>query len=147
MFRKLLSALGLTLFVSIVSLAQSSGTLKGKLVDKETKEPIPFANIIAESGGRQMGGSTTDFDGNYTIKPIPPGTYDVKATYVGYTPIMVQGVVVKDGIITFLDIDMESTAVTLTTFEVVDYKIPLIEKDGGSSGGTVTPKRLKNGRP
>jgi len=143
MFRKLLSALGLTLFVSIVSLAQSSGTLKGKLVDKETKEPIPFANIIAESGGRQMGGSTTDFDGNYTIKPIPPGTYDVKATYVGYKPIMVQGVVVKDGIITFLDIDMESTAVTLTTFEVVDYKIPLIEKDGGSSGGTVTSEEIE----
>jgi len=124
-------------------LAQSSGTLKGKLVDKETKEPIPFANIIAESGGKQMGGSTTDFDGNYTIKPIPPGTYDVKATYVGYKPLMVQGVVVKDGIITFLDIEMESTAVTLTTFEVVDYKVPLIEKDGGSSGGTVTSEEIE----
>ncbi|OFY04287.1 MAG: hypothetical protein A2W93_08045 [Bacteroidetes bacterium GWF2_43_63] len=124
-------------------LAQSSGTLKGKLVDKETKEPIPFANIVAESGGKQMGGSTTDFDGNYTIKPINPGTYDVKATYVGYKPLMVQGVVVKDGTITFLDIDMESTAVTLTTFEVVDYKVPLIEKDGGSSGGTVTSEEIE----
>lgn len=143
MFRKLLSALGLTLFVSSMVLAQSSGTLKGKLVDKETKEPIPFANIIAETGGKQMGGSTTDFDGNYTIKPIPPGTYDVKATYVGYKPLMVQGVVVKDGIITFLDIEMESTAVTLTTFEVVDYKVPLIEKDGGSSGGTVTSEEIE----
>lgn len=143
MFRKLLSVLGLTLFVSAVALAQSSGTLKGKLVDKETKEPIPFANIVIESGGKNFGGSTTDFDGNYTIKPIPPGTYDVKATYVGYKPLMYAGVIIKGDQITFLDIEMESTAVTLTTFEVVDYKVPLIEKDGGSSGGTVTAEEIE----
>ncbi|PKP03203.1 MAG: hypothetical protein CVU11_09135 [Bacteroidetes bacterium HGW-Bacteroidetes-6] len=143
MFRKLLSVLGLTLIVSAAALAQSSGTLKGKLVDKETKEPIPFANIIIESGGKNFGGSTTDFDGNYTIKPIPPGTYDVKATYVGYKPLMYAGVLIKSDNITFLDIEMESTAVTLTTFEVVDYKVPLIEKDGGSSGGTVTSEEIE----
>lgn len=143
MFRKLLSVLGLTLIVSAAALAQSSGTLKGKLVDKETKEPIPFANIVIESGGKNFGGSTTDFDGNYTIKPIPPGTYDVKATYVGYKPLMYAGVLVKSDNITFLDIEMESTAVTLTTFTVVDYKVPLIEKDGGSSGGTVTSDEIE----
>ncbi len=143
MFQKLLSVLGLTLFVSAMALAQSSGTLKGKLVDKDTKEPIPFANIVIESGGKNFGGSTTDFDGNYTIKPIPPGTYDVKATYVGYKPLMYAGVLVKSDQITFLDIEMESTAVTLTTFEVVDYKVPLIEKDGGSSGGTVTSEEIE----
>lgn len=122
--------------------AQSSGTLKGRLVDKETKEPIPFANIIAESGGKQEGGSTTDFDGYYTIKPISPGVYDVKATYVGYKPVMVQGVVVKGVSITFLDIEMESSATMLDVVEIVDYKVPLIEKDGGSSGGTVTSEEI-----
>ncbi len=141
MFQKLLSVLGLILFVSVSAFAQ--GTLKGKLVDKETKEPIPFANIVIESGGKQFGGTTTDFDGNYTIKPIPPGTYDVKATYVGYKPLMITGVIVNADKITFLDIDMESTAVTLTTFEVVDYKVPLIEKDGGSSGGTMTSEEIE----
>ena len=142
MFQKLLYALGLTLFISCGLYAQSSGTLKGKLVDKDTKDPIPFANIVAELGGKQEGGSTTDFEGNYTIKPIPPGVYDVKVTYVGYKPVMIQGVVVKGTNITFLDIEMESTATTLTTFEVIDYKVPLIEKDGGSSGGTVTSEEI-----
>ena len=112
-------------------------------MDKETKEPIPFANIIIESGGKQFGGTTTDFDGNYTIKPVPPGTYDVKATYVGYKPLMIAGVIVYVDKITFLDVDLESTAVTLTTFEVIDYKVPLIEKDGGSSGGTMTAEEIE----
>lgn len=141
MFRKLLSVFGLTLLISTMALAQ--GTLKGKLVDKETKEPVPFANVIIESGGKQFGGTQTDFDGNYTIKPIPPGTYDVKATCMGFKPLLVQGVLVKAEQITFLDVDMESTAVQLTTFEVVDYKVPLIEKDGGSSGGTVTSEEIE----
>ncbi|MBN2729252.1 MAG: carboxypeptidase regulatory-like domain-containing protein [Bacteroidales bacterium] len=141
MFQKLLSVFGLILLVSASAFAQS-GTLKGKLVDKDTKEPVPFANIVIESGGKQFGGTTTDFDGNYTIKPIPPGSYDVKATYVGYKPLMITGVLISTDKITFLDVDMESTAVTLTTFEVVDYKVPLIEKDGGSSGGTMTSEEI-----
>lgn len=143
MFQKLLSVLCLVLVAGASLYAQSSGTLKGKLSDKESGEPIPFANIIIESGGRQFGGTTTDFEGNYTIKPIPPGTYDVKASYVGYKPLLYQGVIIPDGKITFLDISMESTAITLTTFEVIDYAVPLIEKDGGSSGGTVTSEEIE----
>jgi len=57
------------------ALAQS-GTLKGKIYDSKTKEPIPFANVVLEVGGRNVGGAATDLDGNFTIKPIPPGKYD-----------------------------------------------------------------------
>lgn len=86
MLRKLFFFLGIILSVNLIVFSQS-GELKGKITDKETKEPIPFANIIVEQGGKQYGGGTSDFDGNYTIKPIPPGRYDVKATYVGYKPV------------------------------------------------------------
>jgi hypothetical protein len=143
MLRKLLSTFLVIMLISISGFSQSSGTLMGKLIDKETNEPIPFGNIIIETAGRQFGGTTTNFDGEYTIRPIPPGRYDVKATYVGYKPILVQNVVVNADKITFLNIEMESTAVTLTTFEVIDYKVPLIEKDGGSSGGTLTKEEIE----
>jgi outer membrane receptor protein involved in Fe transport len=142
MFKKLLSGLCLMLLITASILAQS-GTLMGKLKDKDTGEPIPFANIVAETAGRQMGGTTTNFDGEYTIRPINPGRYDVKATYVGYKPIMIQNVIISPDRITFLDIEMESTAVTLTTFEVIDYRVPLIEKDGGASGGTLTKEEIE----
>ena len=141
MFKKLLSGFSLMLLITATVLAQS-GTLMGKLKDKETGEPIPFANIVAETAGRQVGGSTTNFDGEYTIRPITPGRYDVKATYVGYNH-MIQNVIISPDKITFLDVEMESTAVTLTTFEVVDYKVPLIEKDGGASGGTLTKEEIE----
>ena len=81
MLRHLLFGTVLVLTSSLLVFSQTgSGTLKGKITDKKTGEPIPFANIIVEVGGVQIGGSTTDFDGNYMIKPIPPGKVDLKAS-------------------------------------------------------------------
>ncbi len=114
-----------------------SGTLKGKLTDSGTGEPLPFVNIVLQNGGAQVAGGATDFDGAYTIKPIPPGTYDVLVSYVGYNSKKIAGVRVNSDKITFLDIQMDS-GIKLEEFEVVEYEVPLIDKDGGSTGGTVT---------
>ncbi len=63
-----------------------TGSLKGKITDKKSGEPLPFVNIVVESSGTQVTGGATDFDGDYFIKPIDPGTYDVVVSYVGYQP-------------------------------------------------------------
>jgi outer membrane receptor protein involved in Fe transport len=141
MFRKLLLTTAMVLTVSLLAFSQS-GTLKGKIIDKGTNEPVPFANIVIEQGGKQAGGTTTDFDGNYTIKPIQPGKYDLKATYVGYKPLMVKDVVIVSNQISFQDLSMESTTINIETFEVVDYKVPLIDKDQTSTGGTMTSEEI-----
>ena len=53
------------------------GAIRGKVIDRETQEPIPFVNIIVEIGGYFVGGGASDFDGNFIIKPITPGKYDI----------------------------------------------------------------------
>ncbi|PKP03083.1 MAG: hypothetical protein CVU14_02425 [Bacteroidetes bacterium HGW-Bacteroidetes-9] len=141
MIRNLLLTIGLVLIASL-SVFSQSGTLKGKVIDKKTKEPIPFVNIIVELGGTQAGGTTSDFDGNYTIKPITPGKYDLKSTFVGFKPIQVSGVIIKSDQISFQNIEMESTMVEIATFEVIDYKVPLIDKDKTSVGATVTSEEI-----
>ncbi len=45
------------------------GSLQGKIIDGESGEPLPFANIAVELNGNPAGGSTTDFDGKFSIKP------------------------------------------------------------------------------
>ena len=93
MYRKLLITLGILLSANLLVYSQQ-GELKGKITDKESKQPIPFANIIVEQGGKQYGAGTTDFDGKYTIKPIPSGKYDVKTTYIGYKSSLKTGVII-----------------------------------------------------
>ena len=145
MLRHLLSfcAIGIILTTSLSVFSQvGSGTLKGKITDAQSKEPISFANIVVLIGGVQMGGATSDFDGNYTIKPIPAGKVDLKATYVGYRDFLMQGIQIIAEKITFQDIAMSQATATLNEVEVVDYKVPLISKDQTVSGGTVTQEEI-----
>ena len=142
MVRRLFSTVALSLFAVLALQAQSgAGSLKGKITDKKSGEPLPFVNIVVENRGTQVSGGDTDFDGLYFIKPIAPGTYDVIVSYVGYQPYKQTGVVVNSNKISFLDIGLNS-GIELKEFEVVQYTVPLIDKDGGASGGTVTRDQI-----
>lgn len=143
MVRRLFSSVALCLIAVLSVHAQvGTGSLKGKVLDKKTNEPLPFVSIVIENGGSQVAGGSTDFDGNYFIKPIDPGTYDVLVSYVGYQSVKQTGVVVSSNIITFLNISMSTAGIELKDFEVIEYTVPLIQKDGGASGATVTREQI-----
>ena len=144
MLRHLLLTFGIILLASFSVFSQSgSGALKGKVIDKDTKEPLAFANIILENGGTQVGGTTSDFDGNYTIKPVQPGKYMLKATYMGYKTVVTNDVRINSDQITFYNVEMESSATNLEEIVVTDYKVPLIDKDKTVSGGHITAEEIK----
>ncbi len=141
MLRRML-ALAIVLFSVQLYAQVGQGGLKGKVIDISTGEPLPFVNVVVEMDGNQKAGGATDFDGKYFIKPLPPGQYDIKVQFVGYKPKQINGVVVNADKISFLDIEMESTAIEIEEFEVVEYTVPLIDKDNTTSGGTVTKEDI-----
>lgn len=138
MSRKIYLLFLLSLFVSPVVYGQAgSGTLKGKVTDAESGEPLPFVNVVVFLNGNQITGANTDFDGEFTIKPITPGTYDVLYSYVGYNTKRITGVKIVSNKIQFANAAL-SSGIQLEEVEVVEYSVPLIDRDGGASGGTVT---------
>ncbi|MDG2426223.1 MAG: TonB-dependent receptor [Flavobacteriales bacterium] len=137
-----LAAMLFTLSASTVHAQVSSGTLKGEVTNNETGETLPFVNVVLFLNGNQVTGVTTDFDGKYTIKPIDPGTYDILFSFVGFTPKRVQGVKVTANKIRFVDATL-SEGVLIDEAEVVTYTVPLIDRDGGASGGTVTREDIE----
>lgn len=139
---KRLTVFTLSMFIGFIAFAQSGGTIKGKMIDKSNNEPLPFANIVVFKGGAQVAGSMTDMDGKYTISALTPGTYEIQASYVGYQPIKMSGIIVNDGKITFADIKA-GQGIDLVGFELTDYAVPLISKDQTSSGGTITSEEIK----
>lgn len=68
------------------------GTLVGKIVDARTNEPMPFVNVVAMQNGIQKGGAQTDMEGNYIIKPLVSGSYEITASFVGYKRAVKKGV-------------------------------------------------------
>ena len=133
--------LAVVLATCSMTMAQAQGRLKGKITD-ETGETVPFANVIVEKGGTQVGGASSDFDGNYDINPIPPGTYDLKASCIGYNPFVLKNIVIPANKITFYDIKMTSGAIKLDDVVVIDYEIPLISADNTSTGATITAEEI-----
>jgi len=142
MLKHLLLTIGIVLTTSLALYSQS-GALQGKVLDKDTKEPIPFANVAVFSGGSLLTGATSDFDGKFVIKPLNPGTYNVRASFVGYQTKEIAGVIVSGNQITFQNMELTVTSATLETVEVVDYKVPLISKDKTTSGATVTSEEIE----
>jgi hypothetical protein len=141
---KKLAVLVSVLFAVSIAVAQSGGTIKGKMLDKGNGEPLPFANVVLMKGGSQVAGTMTDFDGKFTFTALTPGKYNIQATYVGYQAIKVADVVVNSGKITFVpDIKASSGSENLDEFVVIEYEVPLISKDQTSSGGTVTAEDIK----
>lgn len=61
--------------------SQITYTIKGRITDASTGDPIPFANIGIRG---QLGGAITNFDGIYELKFTPPAD-SITVTNVGYT--------------------------------------------------------------
>ena len=76
-----------------VMLFSQTGSIQGKVLDVETNEPIPFANVAIFSGGSLLTGATTDFDGKYAVRSLRPGSYSVRASFIGYQTKEVAGAV------------------------------------------------------
>ena len=131
--------LAIVLATCTLAVAQQ-GRLKGKITD-DSGEPVPFANVIIEKGGSQMGGASSDFDGNYDINPIPPGTYTLKASCVGYNAYVVNNIVIPANKITYYNIKMVS-GIKLDDVVIVEYEIPLISKDNTVAGESVTAEEI-----
>ena len=135
MFRKVLMTIGLLLVANYV-IAQ--GTIKGTVIDPKTKEPVPFANVVAKQDGKQIKGTTTDLDGNFTIKPINVGSYDIQASCVGYNTVTITDFHVKASGFSVCNIDMPQASKTLEVVDIKVDRVPIIQIGNAESSKTMS---------
>ena len=102
MVKQIFTLLFLTM-ISMVAVAQQ-GSISGVITDQEIGETLISAYVFVE--GTELA-EATDFDGKYTIK-IAPGTYTLKVTYIGFDDKFIEGVEVKDGEVTYIDVPMSA---------------------------------------
>jgi len=90
-YRLLLLLIFALLSIPSTTIAQT-GTLSGSVTDAKTGEPLAGATVIFE--GTSIG-DATDENGRYLIENIPPRTYNLIASFVGYKSITKYNIVIR----------------------------------------------------
>jgi len=69
--------------------AGTTGKIAGRVTDKSNGEPLMGVNIMVE--GTELG-AVTDANGNYTILQVPPGTFDLNLSMLGFAKTRIREV-------------------------------------------------------
>ncbi|PEN05026.1 SusC/RagA family TonB-linked outer membrane protein [Longimonas halophila] len=109
-------ALGAALFGAAPAAAQQTGTITGTVTDSETGEALPGANVVVPNSPI---GTSTGVDGTYSLS-IEPGTYTLRASFVGYSASTEEDVTVTEGETVELDFAL-ATGTSLDEIVVVGY--------------------------
>jgi len=130
----------LTIFLSLHFLyAGNTGKIAGRVIDKETKEPIPFANVIVE--GTQLG-AATNLNGEFVILNVPPGVYSVTASVVGYQKQTIRDVRVNVDFTTRLEFALTQGSIDLPPVVVQGERNPLIRQDLTNPVASITSDKI-----
>ncbi len=115
-----------------------TGKIAGQVTEGDTGEPLPGVNVVIV-GTTQ--GTTTNVDGYYSILNLKPGAYAVRASFIGYTPVVVENVRVRIDQTTEIDFELE-TEVLEGEEVVVTAERPLIQRDLTATSTSVSSEEL-----
>lgn len=87
-----------------VSVNAQNGSLKGRVVDALSNEPLPFVNVIVSGTST---GTITDMDGNFLFNGLTPGFVRIEASFVGYKKAVSSEIEVSVANTNFIQIQME----------------------------------------
>ena len=74
---------------------QANQTIRGQVCDVASGEPMIGVTITVENGTTMA--TVSDVDGNFEIKNVPVGRHSVRATYIGYEPVLLKEQLVSSG--------------------------------------------------
>ncbi|MBN2102861.1 TonB-dependent receptor [bacterium] len=137
--RQVLSWLMIMTIILTTSLwSGTTGKIAGIVVDKQTGDPLAGANILIEDTEL---GAAADLEGQYTILHVPPGTYNLNVSVIGYAKITVQDIRVKIDQTARVDVALTMEAIEGETVTIVAEKNP-IKRDVATSVVAVSAQEL-----
>jgi len=124
----LLSTL-LLLWLSHNANAQQSITVRGSVIDRSTKEPLPFASVallqINKEQSNLISGGQTTVDGAFQLSSPRPGLFTLQISYVGYQVLELPVTVPAQGTMDVGAVTLQPDSKMLREVEVVGEKSPI----------------------
>ena len=127
----------------------NQGVINGKVIDKNTKQPVPYVNVSVMEDNKIITGGLTQENGNFTIKGLALKKYTIEIQFIGYKKITQEVTLSESNKTANLNtIAIEEEAVQLAGVEIVkerstieqkiDRKVVNVGKDLIASGNTAS---------
>lgn len=120
--------------------AQSTGKISGKVVDATSGESLPGVQIFLEEN--TFIGTVTDEEGRYFLLSVPPGTYTVMMSYVGFATQRNENVQVFSGRTTTLDAELREEVIQGEEI-IVSAERPIVVRDRTTSVSFVSQEAIE----
>lgn len=118
--------------------AGTTGKLAGTVTDKKTGEPLIGANVIIE---KVLLGAATDINGSYYVLQVPPGTYSVRFSMIGYQDLIVKDVRVQVDLTTQVDGALPEGVIGMNEV-FVQAERPMIQTDVTYSQANISSEEV-----
>ncbi len=128
------------LISSVLANTNTDANVFGHVIDKKTKEHIPFINVYLK--GTSFG-TTTDKSGHYYLKNLPIGTHTLKITGLGYKPFEKEINLSKDSTLE-INIEEEEDPILTESIVVTADKNETNRKTSPAIVGIISPTKLEN---
>ncbi len=100
---------------------QMTQTIRGVIIDEESKVPVFTANILI-LGTNPPIGATADIDGKFKLENVPVGRYDLRISCIGYKEKILPNVLVGAGKETVLNLQIAESTTKLKEIVVTGQK-------------------------
>ncbi len=126
------------LFSVVFVLEAQNGIVRGHLYDEDSGEPVVFANVVLEGTGL---GDNTNFEGFFSIAEVPPGNYQLVATYLGYDTVRAN-IQVGAGEVLYQRLFLSPDVIELSTVDVSGRR-ERARTEVQAASVTLTPNEIK----
>ena len=130
----------MVLCCTVLVIAGTGGKIAGNVTDTENGQPL--VGVVVFINGTTIGAST-NVDGSYSILNVPPGTYSIKFSLIGYASVIVEDARVEIDLTKTVNVQMQSSAVEMDAV-VVSAEHPVVTKDISSSQFDINPTVIKS---
>ncbi len=120
--------------------AQTTGKIAGIVTDVDSRTGLPGVNVFIE-GTTQ--GTATNMDGEYVIIGVPPGTYTLIASFIGFATQRTENVQVNAGLTVEIDFTLREEVFEGEEIVVVAEK-PRVQKDLTATTAIVTGEQIRS---
>lgn len=136
---KFLCFFAIAALLSVQALLAGNGKIGGD-VKTEQGEPLVGANITLAN---TLYGAAADVNGHFFILNVPPGSYNVRVSAVGYTPKVITKVSVSSDQIVSLEFILQSETVGMEEV-TVQAERPFVDKSQTASKSTLRADEIEN---